>query len=123
MSPIRMLAAGLVASAVCGVAAADEDEGMIAFNKHCRNCHSFRKDDNRVGPSLHGIVGAGAGQAKGYGGYSGALDGLTWDEETLDRFIADPHAVAPGTNMSYPTVADPAERKKIIEFLKSTPVG
>lgn len=125
MSRIRMPAALLVALlaplGLCGAAAAqDADEGKKAFNKHCRNCHTFKEGDHRIGPSLHGIVGAEAGKAEGYGKYSGALEGITWDEATLDRFIADPQAVAPGTNMFYPAVSDPAERKKIIDFLKST---
>lgn len=44
----------------------------------------------------------------------------TWDEATLDKWIADPEAVIPGNDMSppYPGVADPAIRKKIIAFLK-----
>jgi cytochrome c len=120
MSRIGTLAACLLALGACGAAAAQDDEGKMAFNKHCRNCHTFKEGDHRIGPSLHGIVGAEAGKAEGYGKYSGALDGLKWDEATLDRFIADPQAVAPGTNMVYPTVGDPAERTKIIEFLKST---
>ena len=119
MSRVTMPAVCLAALCVAGVAKAG-DEGELAFNKHCRNCHTYKEGDNRLAPSLHGIVGAPGGQVEGYGKYSGALDGITWDEATLDKFIADPQAVAPGTNMSYPPVHDAAERKKIIEFLKST---
>jgi cytochrome c len=95
------------------------DERVIAYNTHCRTCHSTKAKDNRLGPSLHGIIGAKAGQNSGYGAYSGALNGLTWDEATLDRFIAGPSGVATGTTMNSPPVADPAERRKIIDFLKS----
>jgi cytochrome c len=111
-------AACLVALALAGVAGADENEGQIAFNTHCRNCHSVKEGDNRIGPSLHGIVGKPAGQAKGYKGYSGSLQGVTWDEATLDKFISDPQSVASGTTM-FVRVDDPATRKKIIDFLKS----
>ena len=127
MSRMTLLTASLVVFFGCEAATAQDepaaaqgDEGTIAFNNHCRNCHSFKPDDNRIGPSLHGIVGKPAGQVKGYGKYSGALNGLTWDEATLDKFITDPQSVAPGTNMAYPPVHDPAERQKIIAFLKST---
>ena len=120
MSRFMSIASCLAALALAGVAAAEENEGQIAFNNHCRNCHSSKPDDNRVGPSLNGIVGRPAGQAKGYHGYSGALQGITWDEATLDKFIADPSSVAPGTNMTLTRIDDAAERKKIIEFLKST---
>ena len=126
MSRMTLLAASFVALFCCEAAAAQEpgaqgDEGMIAFNNHCRNCHSFKADDNRIGPSLHGIVGKPAGQVKGYGKYSGALDGLTWDEATLDKWIADPGSVIPGNGMSppYSGIDDPAIRKRIIAFLKA----
>lgn len=100
-------------------ARAAEIDGEIAFNTHCRNCHSFREGDHRLGPALFGIVGAEAGAQKGYSNYSGALKGFTWDEATLDKFIAQPTAVSPSTTMIYPPVDDPAIRKAIIAFLKT----
>jgi len=97
------------------------DAGQIAFNTHCRNCHSTKPDDNRLGPSLHGIYGAPAGQVKGFANYSGGLDStIVWDEATLDRFIANPTAMVSNTTMKpFAGVADPAQRKLIIEFLKT----
>jgi cytochrome c len=100
-------------------AGAEDDAGRIAFNTHCRNCHSFKRADNRLGPSLYGILGTAAGQVAGYQSYSGSLAGFTWDEANLDRFIADPRSLAPNTNINYPPVGDAAERAKIIMFLKS----
>jgi cytochrome c len=124
---MTLLTASLVVLFGCEAAMAQDepattpgDEGAMAFNKHCRNCHSSKAGDNRIGPSLNGIVGKQAGQVSSYGKYSGALEGITWDEATLDKFITDPQSVAPGTNMLYPAVQDAAERKKIIEFLKTT---
>jgi len=102
-----------------GVARAEEDEGKIAFNNHCRGCHSIKPGDNRLGPSMFAIVGARAGEVSGYRGYSGGLTGVMWDEATLDRFIADPMSVSPNTNMTSPPVLDAAERRKIIAFLKT----
>lgn len=96
-------------------------DGEILFNTHCRNCHSANKDDHRLGPSLHGIVGQEAGKATGFSAYSGSLKGFKWDEATLDRFIANPASVAPNTSMIYPPVDDPAQRKAIIDFIKSKP--
>lgn len=101
-----------------GVASAWQDDYLNAFNNHCRNCHSLKKGDNRLGPSLYGVFGARAGQVEGYRSYSGSLTGLIWDEATLDLFIADPLAGAPNTMMIYPSVKDAAERKRIIELLK-----
>ena len=105
----------------CATALAQEpnDAGQIAFNTHCRQCHSMREGDNRLGPSMYGIFDAKAGQVEGFANYSGSLqENITWDEATLDKFIADPASVAPNTNMIYPGVADAAERKRIIDFLR-----
>jgi cytochrome c len=100
--------------------AAADDSGEIIFNNHCRKCHTVKQGDNRLGPSLYGIVGKKAGQVEGFEGYSGGLEGITWDEATLDKFIADPASVASSTNMIYPPVTDPEERKKIIGFLEQS---
>jgi cytochrome c len=103
------------------VAAAD-DELELAFNDHCRECHSFVKDDNRLGPTLYGIIGRKAGMQPGYG-YTQSLkgSGLTWDAATLDKWIANPDAVIPGNGMSppYGGVSDAQVRAKIIAFLKT----
>ncbi len=105
----------LLVSSASAVAA---DESNTAFNTHCRNCHSVKKGDNRLGPSMFAIAGAKAGQAEGYRGYSGSLKDFVWDEATLDRFIANPSSISPSTNMIYPPVADAEERRKIISYLK-----
>ena len=102
-----------------GPVAADDEAAKIAFNNHCRTCHSFRKDDNRLGPSMHGIYGAKSGRARGYRNFSGSLSDIVWDEAMLDRFIANPASVSTSTNMIFPPVSDAAERAKIIAFLKS----
>jgi cytochrome c2 len=48
----------LLASFAPALAAPEESEdGKVAFNNACRTCHSFKPDDNRLGPTLHGIVG------------------------------------------------------------------
>lgn len=119
MSRLTVLALLLVSFAYSGVASAGDDDRKLSFNNHCRTCHSFKSGDNRLGPSMYGIFGAKAGQVEGYRGYSGSLTDITWDEATLDKFIANPASVSTSTNMIFPPVADAAERKKIIEFLKS----
>jgi cytochrome c len=114
--------AALAALLVPFQAAVADDDLEIAFNDHCRECHSFLKDDNRLGPSLYGVVGRKAGTLPGYG-YSQSLrdSGVTWDEPTLDKWIANPGAVIPGNQMSPPFggVADSDTRKKLIAYLKS----
>lgn len=106
-----------------GAAVADDRAGQIAFNNHCRECHSSEKDDNRLGPALYGVVGRKAGTALGYANYSGAMkqSGIVWDEASLDKFIASPDDFLPNNNMQppYPGLTDAKQRQLIISFLKS----
>jgi len=98
------------------------DEGQIAFNNHCRTCHTTKEGDNRLGPSLHKILGRKAGSSSGYDAYSEGMrsSGITWDEATLEKFIADTDSVIPNNNMKpFKSVTDPAVRKQIVEYLKS----
>jgi cytochrome c len=98
-----------------------DDAGQVAFNTHCRNCHSVKPDDNRLGPTLHNIFGAKAGQAKNFPNYSGSLTSdITWDEQTLDKFIADPKSLASNTTMTpFAGIQDAEQRKLIIDYLKA----
>ncbi len=119
---VPLVAYFIAASAGTPALAADDDP-ELAYNNHCRECHSALKGDNRLGPSLYGIVGRKAATVPDYGNYSPALKdfGITWTEDILDQWIANPSAVAAGNNMQppYPGVEDPAERAKIIAYLKS----
>lgn len=102
-------------------AAKADEAGQVAFNTHCRNCHSVKPDDHRLGPSLHDIFGAPAGQAKGFPNYSGGLTpDIKWDEATLDKFITDPKSVASNTTMTpFGGIKDVEQRKLIIDYLKT----
>src|SRR5690242_5803900 len=107
-----LLACALMAPALGADTSSSPDKA--AFNNNCRTCHSLKEGDNRLGPSLGGIVGAKAGTRPGYPNYSGAMksSGITWDEQTLDRFITNPEDVVPNNNMKpFKGVPDPAVRK------------
>jgi cytochrome c len=98
------------------------NEGQVAFNNHCRTCHSVKEGDNRMGPSLSGIIGRKAASSSGYPNYSQALakSGVVWDEATLEKFIANPESVVRNNNMKpYAGLSDPAVRKQIVEYLKT----
>jgi cytochrome c len=115
----------LLLSAIGGHARADAssgDRGQLAFNTNCRTCHTTKQGDNRLGPSLAHIVGAKSGTRPGYGNSSAAMKmaAITWDEPTLDRFIANPESVVPNNNMKpFNGVSDAATRRAIIEHLKA----
>jgi cytochrome c len=111
---------------VAAVAAGAADQpsagkGELAFNNHCRTCHSIKPDDHRQGPSLHGIVGAEAGST-GYAAYSEGMKNsdVTWDEPTLDKFIENPDQVIPNNKMKpYTGLTDEGVRQQIVDFLES----
>jgi cytochrome c len=93
--------------------------GQQAFNNACRTCHMAREGDNRLGPNLFKTIGRKAGSLPNYN-YSSAMKeaDFVWDEEKLDRFIANPDEVVPGNNMKpYGGLTSKDERAKIIAFL------
>lgn len=99
-----------------------EEASKQSFNNACRTCHSTREGDNRLGPSLHGILGRKAGSLPGYA-FSSAMKNadFVWDEGKLDRFMARPDEVVPNNRMKpYGGLASADERAKIIAFLRST---
>lgn len=87
----------------------------------CKTCHAIEAGVNKIGPSLHGIVGRKAGEIAGYT-YSAANknSGITWTEEKLFQYLENPQRIVPGTKMSFagwPT--DPQKRADVIAYLKS----
>lgn len=87
----------------------------------CKTCHAIEAGVNKIGPSLHGVVGRKAGIIPGYT-YSAANknSGLTWTEEKLFQYLEGPQRIVPGTKMSFagwPT--DPQKRADVIAYLKS----
>lgn len=109
-----------VAGLVHGATAAND--GRVAFNNHCRTCHSVKQGDHRLGPSLYGVYGSEAGSIPGYRSSARGFSesGMIWDEPTLDRFIANPDQVISNNSMKpYTGIADADVRKKIIDYLKS----
>jgi cytochrome c len=113
------LAAVVYVLASCGCLA--QEGGELGFNNACRTCHTLKEGDNRLGPSLHNIIGRKAGSLPDYH-YSSAMKDadFIWDEEKLDRFIAHPDEMVPENNMKpFGGVASRDERKMIIAFLRS----
>ena len=101
---------------------AEDASGQQAFNNACRTCHMVKEGDNRLGPNLHRVVGRKAGSLPDYA-FSSAMKeaGFVWDEEKLERFIANPDELVPGNNMKpYSGLASRDDRTKIIAFLAQT---
>jgi cytochrome c len=75
---------------------------------------------NRVGPSLHGIIGRTAGSVPGFN-YSAANkgSGVTWTEEVLFEYLENPREFMPGTRMAFVGLKKPQDRADVIAYLKT----
>ena len=64
MRPVMTLAAAMALLLPAAArAAGDAEAGKAAFNRRCAVCHSVAEGQNKVGPSLHGVVGRASGTA------------------------------------------------------------
>jgi cytochrome c2 len=106
---------------------------MQAFvSMNCVGCHA-PNGGGGMGPALSertfiygrepaniylSIVGSKSGAVPNYS-FSPALRAadITWDEQTLDKFLANPMADVRGTKMPI-RVANPAERQNVIAYLE-----
>ena len=124
--PSRIWIAGAVVVGLKGSGAAlgagEVARGEVAFQK-CYACHSVvRGETGLAGPNLLGVVGRPVASIEGFD-YSAALEALPergierWDETALDLFLESPDDVAPGTDMTFVGLRDPAERADVIAYL------
>lgn len=116
-----LLAAVMLLSAGSGTAlAADGDPalGQKIFAK-CQVCHSLDAGTNKLGPSLHGLVGRPSGSIANFN-YSPAMKSanVTWDPPTLDKYLTSPKAMVPGTKMLFPGLPKEEDRANLIAYLK-----
>lgn len=116
----RLRAAGPNPSLSALMAVADPAMGARKFGA-CAGCHKASEGaPDFGGPNLYGVYGRPMGQNSSRFGYTDALveAGGTWDDRTLDAWIANPRAVVPGTNMQFAGLPDRLDRADIIAFLK-----
>ena len=112
-----IVAAGLVLGAQVA-SAQDAGDGQKVFKRYCAVCHSPEQGKNRVGPSLFGVVGRPAGSVEGFK-YSDAMKaaGWTWDNDHLDKYLAEPKVVVPGNKMIFAGVKKDEDRQDLIAYL------
>ncbi len=113
---------------VAATAAAGEDyasfTGDAAAGKRvfvkCLACHVVTEGQNRVGPSLYGIVGRPAGSIPKFA-YSAANknSGIVWTEDVMFAYLKNPQAYIPGTKMVFPGLPAGKDRADVIAYLKS----
>lgn len=95
----------------------DAERGERAF-RQCAACHTFDPEQRRPGPHLRGLFGREAGSVQGFR-YSKAMreSTITWNEETLRDYIANPRGAMPGTSMVL-RVRRPQTVEDLIEYLR-----
>jgi glucose/arabinose dehydrogenase len=108
----------LAVASVANEQAPDVARGEILFRQRCAVCHPIGERGGQA-PGLASVVGRKAGTGAAFG-YTPALanSGLTWDAATLDRYLAQPVALVPGTKMVL-AVSSPGERADLIAYLRT----
>src|SRR5581483_232967 len=104
---------------------ADANAGRRYFDQQCALCHSARPEDNggAQGPNLNGVFERHAASDPQFG-YTQALraSSLTWDAATLNRFLAAPTTVVPGSAMVVATPKD-EDRANVIAYFQAVKAG
>ncbi len=107
----------IVASSAPDALRGDAARGKEAFEKRCSGCHGL--DKTKEGPQLRKVYGQPSGSVPGFPYSDGVKNAhLTWDDQTLDKWLQDPEKLIPGNDMST-RVPDPTDRANIIAYLKS----
>ena len=118
---MRLLAVLLLLPVLLPASANAQDDGARAFTP-CRACHSLETAERGLpGPNLSGLIGRAIGGAADFD-YSPVLrkardEGLRWDAQRLETFLADPAGMFPGLWMSMRGIEDAAERQALVRHL------
>jgi cytochrome c len=115
-----VIAGLLLAGSATAAPAADPAAGEKIFKAQCGICHAVVAGQNRIGPTLFGVVGRPAG---GVPGFNYTADhkklGITWDAANLDKYLANPRAMVPDTSMVYAGLKDDAQRADLVAYLET----
>jgi cytochrome c len=120
---VRYFGTAIVAGAVAlastaALAQGDAAQGEKVFNQ-CKACHAADEPQNKVGPHLVGVFGRAAGSVEDFR-YSKALEesGITWTEETIAEYVADPRGYIKGNRMAFAGVQKEEDIADLIAYLK-----
>jgi cytochrome c len=86
----------------------------------CSACHKIGPGaTNFVGPELNGVVGRKVASVPGFD-YSSALKNApfkVWTVAELQKWLAGPDKLVPGTKMAFPGFTDPTQVNDVIAYL------
>jgi len=121
---LQCLVSAVIVLASTSSVRADGDvvAGAVVFKK-CGACHTATGPDNRVGPSLMGVVGRAVASKPDYA-YSPAMrafgaDGKVWDEALLRKYLPAPQFLVKGTRMAFPGLKNDKDLDNLIAYLKN----
>jgi cytochrome c len=117
----RIVIAGLLlAGSTTATFAADPAAGEKVFKAQCGICHAVAAGQNRIGPTLFGVVGRPAGSVPSFNYTADHKKlGVTWDAASLDKYLTNPRAMVPDTSMVYAGLKDDAERANLVAYLET----
>jgi cytochrome c len=110
---LAMAAVGLPAGAFA-------QDGQSLFRRQCAACHSTEPGQNKIGPSVAGVAGNKAASEAGFN-YSDAMKkaNVTWTDDNLEKYLADPKGFVPGGKMVFAGLKNPDDAKAVVEYLKT----
>jgi len=110
---VLVLCAGLVAALYADAVS----HGKEIFDGKCTKCHTLDKD--KEGPRLRGVYGRQVATVPSFQ-YSDSLKAakFTWDDTTLNNWLADPDKMVPDNDMAF-HLDSASDRKAVIAYLKS----
>jgi cytochrome c len=125
MRVIAFFAAISVAALWAGQSQAqDAAAGEKVFAK-CKACHVVDKDQNKVGPSLKGVIGRAAGTHPNFKYSTGMIEagkaGLVWDDAKLTEYLRAPREMIKGGKMAFPGLKKDEDLANVIAYLKQFP--
>lgn len=115
----RMLLIKVLLMSSPALAAGDPTAGEKVFASHCAVCHATTPGENKIGPSLAGIVGSKSGTVPVFD-FSAAMKeaNVTWDDANLDKFLANPTGFVHGTKM-FVNLPNETDRQNVIAYLNT----
>ena len=97
----------------------DAAAGEKVFTK-CKTCHEIASEKNKVGPTLHGVIGRKSGTVAGFK-YSEAMTaaGVTWDATTIAEYVAKPKEFIPGNKMAFAGLKKEDEIQDLVAYISA----